>query len=325
MSVLILVEHDQGSAAPGAAEALTAGRTLALNLDLEPVAIVPGSDDPAITGVAAEYGVAHTITAALSGVDDYAPAAWAAALHAAIESTGASVVMTAGTDRGNEVLAHLGARMALPFIANCTEVEPGERWMVTRVRWGGSLLEQASLDAPVKILSTAPHSVEPEVRPVDATIESLVIALDEADTVVMVRDRIGASEGVTLATAPVVVSGGRGVGSPEGFGPLDELAALLGGVVGCSRVVTNNGWRPHSDQVGQTGTVVAPEVYIACGISGAIQHWVGMMNAKTIVAINTDTQAPMVTKSDYAIVGDLHEIVPAIVAAVEKRKAASAV
>jgi electron transfer flavoprotein alpha subunit len=117
-----------------------------------------------------------------------------------------------------------------------------------------------------------------------------------------------------------VVSGGRGVGSPEGFGPLERLAELLGGVVGCSRVVTNNGWRPHSDQVGQTGTVVAPDLYIACGISGAIQHWVGMMASKTILAINTDAEAPMVTKADYAVLGDLKEVVPAIVAEIEKRR-----
>ena len=129
------------------------------------------------------------------------------------------------------------------------------------------------------------------------------------------------AEGVTLATAPVVVSGGRGVGSPEGFGPLEELAGLLGGVVGCSRVVTNNGWRPHSDQVGQTGTVVAPDLYIACGISGAIQHWVGMMASKTIIAINTDAEAPMVTKADYAVIGDLAQVVPGIVQEIKRRHA----
>jgi electron transfer flavoprotein alpha subunit len=145
--------------------------------------------------------------------------------------------------------------------------------------------------------------------------------LTESDLITKVVDREVTFEGITLATAPVVVSGGRGVGGPEGFAPLEELAALLGGVVGCSRVVTNNGWRPHSDQVGQTGTVVAPDLYIACGISGAIQHWVGMMASKTIVAINTDAQASMVTKAHYAVLGDLHEIIPAIVEELKRRKA----
>jgi electron transfer flavoprotein alpha subunit len=125
---------------------------------------------------------------------------------------------------------------------------------------------------------------------------------------------------VTLATARVVVGGGRGVGSAEGFADLEKLAGLLGGVVGCSRVATNNGWRPHSDQVGQTGTRIAPQLYMACGISGAIQHWVGAMGAKHILAINTDRQANMVAKADYAVIGDLHDVLPAIVAEVERRR-----
>jgi electron transfer flavoprotein alpha subunit len=148
------------------------------------------------------------------------------------------------------------------------------------------------------------------------------VDLDERDLTTKVIDRVVTSDGITLATAPVVVSGGRGVGSPEGFAPLEELAELLGGVVGCSRVVTNNGWRPHSDQVGQTGTVVAPDLYIACGISGAIQHWVGMMASKTVIAVNTDAEASMVTKADYAVLGDLSEIVPAIVDEVKRRRSA---
>jgi electron transfer flavoprotein alpha subunit len=117
-----------------------------------------------------------------------------------------------------------------------------------------------------------------------------------------------------------VVSGGRGVGSSEGFAVLEELAGLLGGAVGCSRVVTNNGWRSHRDQVGQTGTRVAPNLYVACGISGAIQHWVGMMAAKKVLAINTDPEAPMVTRSDYAVIGDLHEVLGAVVTEVKRRR-----
>jgi electron transfer flavoprotein alpha subunit len=135
-----------------------------------------------------------------------------------------------------------------------------------------------------------------------------------------VVDRVTLSAGATLATAPVVVSGGRGVGGSEGFAVLEELASLLGGVVGCSRVVTNNGWRPHTDQVGQTGTRVAPTLYMACGISGAIQHWVGCMAAKNIMAINIDPEAPMVSKADYAVIGDLHEVLPAVVAEIKRRQ-----
>ena len=116
------------------------------------------------------------------------------------------------------------------------------------------------------------------------------------------------------------MGGGRGVGSAEAFAPLEELAAELGGVVGCSRAVTNNGWRNHTDQVGQTGTRIAPDLYMACGISGAIQHWVGAMASKKILAINTDREANMVTKADYAVIGDLHKVVPAITAEIRRRR-----
>ncbi|MYK74484.1 MAG: electron transfer flavoprotein subunit alpha/FixB family protein, partial [Acidimicrobiaceae bacterium] len=116
------------------------------------------------------------------------------------------------------------------------------------------------------------------------------------------------------------VGGGRGVGSAEGFAPLEELAALLGGRVGCSRAVTNNGWRPHSDQVGQTGTRIAPEIYIASGISGAIQHWVGAMGSKHILAINIDPEANMVVKADWAVIGDLHQVIPAMNAEIRRRR-----
>ena len=178
------------------------------------------------------------------------------------------------------------------------------------------------MSAPVKLVTLAPHSTEAAHAPVAGAgaVSEFTPELDESVTVTMVRDRVTVSEGVTLATAPVVVSGGRGMGSAEAFSMLEELADLLGGAVGCSRVVTNNGWKNHKFQVGQTGTVVAPDLYIACGISGAIQHWVGMMNAKNILAINIDRDAPMVTKADWAIIADLHEVVPAITAEIVRRR-----
>jgi electron transfer flavoprotein alpha subunit len=141
---------------------------------------------------------------------------------------------------------------------------------------------------------------------------------------VTVVDHVAPDTGgkVSLADAKVVVSGGRGVGSAEGFGILEELAALLDAAVGCSRVVTSAGWRPHSDQVGQTGTKVSPDLYIACGISGATQHIAGCKGAKTLLAINADREATIFAHADYAVIGDLHEIVPAITAELRKAKGA---
>ena len=145
--------------------------------------------------------------------------------------------------------------------------------------------------------------------------------VSDADRVVRVIDTVAAGGGgVSLAEADVVVSGGRGVGSSEGFSVIEELAELLGGAVGCSRAVTSAGWRPHTDQVGQTGTKISPDIYIACGISGATQHMAGCKGAKRLLAINPDAEASIFASADYGVVGDLHEIVPAISAEVRKVK-----
>jgi electron transfer flavoprotein alpha subunit len=250
----------------------------------------------------------------------YAPAAWAASI---VELTGRlepAAVVAAGTDVGNEVLAHVAARLDLPFAANCIEASIGDGTVVTRTRWGGSLLERASVHGPCTLLSVQPHAVTAaEVHGGDAAVEPFTPALEEADLVARIVEHVAPpSGGVSLAEAKVVVSGGRGVGSAEGFAIVEELAGLLGGAVGCSRVVTSAGWRPHTDQVGQTGTKISPELYIPCGISGATQHIAGCRGAKRILAVNADPEAPIFASADYAVIGDLHEILPAISAEIRK-------
>ena len=164
-------------------------------------------------------------------------------------------------------------------------------------------------------------NVEEGPSPVAVDVQKYATQVDEHDRMVRVIEHVAPpGGGVSLAEAKVVVSGGRGVGSKEGFAILEELAGLLGAAVGCSRAVTSAGWRPHSDQVGQTGTKVSPEVYIACGISGATQHMAGLKGAKRILAINSDPQAPLMLNADYTVTGDLKEIVPAISAEIRKRR-----
>jgi electron transfer flavoprotein alpha subunit len=254
-------------------------------------------------------------------LSDYAPEAIAESLAQLVGQQMPSAVIAAGTERNNEVLAHLAALLDLPLATNVLSVAPDQDgWRLSRVRWGGSLIEEATLSAVLKLLTVAPHSQTVWNGSQAATTQTFEPELSEELVRTRVRERVALEEGITLTTAPVIVSGGRGVGSADGFAVLEELAALLGGAVGCSRVVTNNGWRSHRDQVGQTGTRVAPQLYVACGISGAIQHWVGMMAAKKVLAINTDPEAPMVTKADYAVIGDLHEVLPAIIAEIRRRQ-----
>ena len=240
----------------------------------------------------------------------YAPAGWAAAI---VEAAGGDDIVGPGSDRGNEVLAHVSAQLDLPFAANVSEVRGDE---LTRIRWGGTLLEEARLHADRKLLTAAPFAFAPE----DAG--DVTVLEPSPGNGVQVVDHVAPDTGgkVSLADAKVVVSGGRGVGSAEGFAILEELAALLDAAVGCSRVVTSAGWRPHSDQVGQTGTKVSPDLYIACGISGATQHIAGCKGAKALLAINADKEATIFAHADYAVIGDLHEIVPAITAELRKAK-----
>jgi len=253
----------------------------------------------------------------MDAIQPFAPDALAAALAQAADEINASAVFAAGTERGNEVMARLAARTGLPFAANCIAATPGDPVTVTRLRWGGSLLEEAHLHSPRALITVAPHTVDADTGPPPVEVD--VTPAAEADLLVHVSGHVTPSNGgVSLAEAKVIVSGGRGVGSKDGFAIIEELAALLGAAVGCSRAVTSAGWRPHSDQVGQTGTKVAPDVYIACGISGATQHMAGLKGAKRILAINSDPQAPLMLNADYTVTGDLKEIVPAVSAEIRK-------
>jgi electron transfer flavoprotein alpha subunit len=232
----------------------------------------------------------------------YAPAAWAEAIAAT--AADAEAIVAAGSDRGNELLAHVAARLDQPFAANVTAID-GD--VVTRVRWGGSLLEEARLHGSPRILSVAPHT-----QPAAAPVAAEELTVDIGDAVRVLETVAESTGGVSLRDARVVVSGGRGVGSAAAFANNEVRAGRHGGAVGCARVGTAAGRRPHTDQVGQTGTKISADLYVACGISGATQHIAGAKGAKKILAINTDPEAPIFASADYAVIGDLHEVVPAI-------------
>ena len=318
--ILVFVDNDRGTLSPSALESLTPARVLAESLDASlDLATVGEGGRAALEPVGlGGYVISHPI------LSDYAPEAYGDALAQLVSEKEFSAVISLGDDRGAEVMAHTAAVLDQPLVANVTEIVdtqgPDASWEVIRVRWGGSLLERARLRSDLKLLTIAPHTFPaPETDGGAGPLHTFVPEIPDSLARTRVVERVKLAEGLTLATAPVVVSGGRGVGSAENFAILEELADLLGGVVGCSRVATNNGWRPHSDQVGQTGTRIAPDLYIACGISGAVQHWVGCMASKQILAINTDPEAPLVTKADYAVIGDLHEILAAVIAEIKAR------
>ena len=323
--VLAFVEHAGGEPDRLSLEALALARRIALATGGSVDAVLVGSDGAAPAAALGSHGVGLAHLAPDGKLDAYAPAAWAAAIRAVMDARTPVAVVAAGSERGNEVMAHVAARVGLPMAANVVDVTPGDSWRLVRQRWAGSLLEDAALDAPVRLLTVAPHAVAIDPATTGApppTISRLEPEIEPADLVArVVRVEPRESSGVSLQEAKVVVGGGRGVGSAAGFGQLESLATALGGAVGGSRVVTSLGWRPHTDQIGQTGLRIAPDLYIACGISGAIQHIVGCKAAKRILAINTDPESPIMTVADFAVIGDLNTVVPAITAEIERRRA----
>jgi electron transfer flavoprotein alpha subunit len=322
--VLALIEHVAGSPTMLSLEVLTMANRLAREMGRPLEAVAIGPKGAAAAGILSSYGVSTLYVADEPRLAEYVPAAWAHSIADLVDQVNPEVLIGTASDRGAEVMAHVAARMTLPMAANCTDIGPGDPFTVTRQRWGGSLLEEAHLKGRVKLLTLAPHALSAQASPsrTEVATRPFAPALDDKDFRVQFVPQVEVGTGkISLAQARVVIGGGRGVGSAEGFASLAELADLLGGAVGCSRAVTSLGWRPHSDQVGQTGTRIAPDLYVACGISGAIQHMVGCRAAKHILAINTDPAAPIVSQADYAVIGDVQKVLAAVNAEIRRVKA----
>jgi electron transfer flavoprotein alpha subunit len=303
-----------------------AGGVTAVVFADQDVAGASEADAELVAGLLAGAGASELCMVCSDELAGYAPAAWARSLEQLAAAGGVRAVVAAATDRGSEVLAHLGAMTGLPVAANCVSAQPSGAgsWQLVRQRWAGSVLEDAVLQAPCALLTVAADSLPVASGALSGAgprpaVRCFTPVLTAADLAVVATESAEHSSGMSLATARVVVGGGRGVGGPGGFAALEELAGLLGGVVGVSRVVTSQGWRPHRQQVGQTGTKISPELYLACGISGAIQHMAGCQSARHIVAVNTDADAPIIAHAEYAVIGDLNEVVPALVAAIKAR------
>lgn len=325
--ILGVIEYEENMVTEASLQMITFAQGIAASSADELVVLLIGGEDIGdLTEQLGKYGVAKVIQARHEQLSDYAPVAWAKIVSQVIAETSPQIVMAAGTDRGNEVMAHLAAMSDLPMAANCSAVSlpsSGDALQITRLRWGSSLLEEAVLKGDCSIMTVAMHVVEAEEvsEPVESVVQNFESTLTEKDLRVrLVRREADVVEGITLKNADVVVGGGRGVGSPEAYSMLEELAGMLNGAVGCSRVATNNGWRPHSDQVGLTGTRISPTLYIACGISGAIQHLVGCKGANKVMVINNDPEAAFFGKADFGVIGDLREIIPALIDELKQEK-----
>lgn len=317
--ILIFAEQVDGSFRKVAYEAVSEGRRLADTLGETVTAVVLGSGVDGIAGDLGKYGADKILVGDDPALADYTTDAYTNVLFDIVKGNGPRILLLGASSQGKDLSARLAARLRVGLAMDCIALKlDGENLIATRPVYGGKVLAEVTLEGIPQMIAIRPNVMEIVEVTKAGDVEKVDVNSGEVKTRV-VEKRLEAASKVDLTEADVIVSGGRGMGGPD-FSVLEELAEVLGGTIGASRSVVDEGWRPHSDQVGQTGKVVSPNLYIACGISGAIQHLAGMGSSKYVVAINKDPEAPIFKKADYGIVEDLFDAVPAITAGLKKLK-----
>ncbi len=313
--VLVLVEHAEGQVRKVTLELLTAARTLG-----EPAAVFVGPGYAQAAPRLGEYGAATVYVAQDPELTAYAGAPVAELLARLVAEQSPVAVLCAATADGREVAGRLAVRTGSGLLTDVVGLDADG--VATQSVFGGSAVVCSQVTRGTPILALRPNATAPEPAPTEPRRVDVIVELSAAARGARVVDRLVEEKGARpdLAEAAIVVSGGRGVGSAESFALIEELADALGAAVGASRAATDAGWYPHQYQVGQTGKTVAPQLYLAAGISGAIQHRAGMQTSKTIVAVNKDPEAPIFELADFGVVGDLHQVLPQLVAEIRSRQ-----
>ncbi|MFD8323108.1 electron transfer flavoprotein subunit alpha/FixB family protein [Kitasatospora purpeofusca] len=317
--ILVLVDHADGAVRKPALELLTLARRIG-----EPSAVVLGAGDKAaeLAAKAAEYGAAKVYVADGAEFADRLVVPKVDALAQIAKAADVAAVLVTSSGEGKEVAARVALRLGSGIITDAVDVRAGDNGPVaTQAVFAASYTVDSRVSNGVPVIAVKPNAVAPEAAPAAGAVEDVTVAFTGNAAKVVSRTPRVSSGRPELTEAAIVVSGGRGVGAAEGFGVVEELADVLGAAVGASRAAVDAGWYPHSSQVGQTGKQVSPQLYIANGISGAIQHRAGMQTSKTIVAVNKDPEAPIFELADYGVVGDLFEVLPQLTGEVKARKA----
>lgn len=315
MTVLVIAEQVDGEFRKVTFETLSA----AVELGGDVVAAVLGGGIDQAAAELSTYGAARILVADDPALADYTVDAYSNVLADIIGQVNPEVVLTGATMQGKELAARLSARLDAALATDCTAVRmEGGRVVATRPMYGGKILADVALTGAPAIVALRPNIVSIRQTPADGAVETVAASIGEVKT--QVKGKHLETGKLDLTEAEIVVSGGRGMGGDD-YSVVEALADVLGAAVGASRSAVDEGWRPASDQVGQTGKTVSPNLYVACGISGAIQHLAGMSSSKVIVAVNKDPEAPIFSKADYGIVGDLFDVLPELTEAVKKLKA----
>ena len=314
--VLVLAEHTGGDVKKVTCELIT----LACRFG-EPSVVWTGPGAEEGRERCAEFGAARIYVAGEAAFDEYVVAPTAALLAQLVGEKSPALVLVAGTAEGKEVAARLAVKTDSGLLTDAVDLTPGDDGPVAeQLNFGGATIVRSRVTRGTPIVAMRPHAVAPEPAP--AAAELSPVSMEENFAGAKITGRVVAERGERpdLTEATIVVSGGRGTGGAEGFGIIEQLADALGAAVGASRAVTDAGWYPHQFQVGQTGKTVSPQLYMAIGISGAIQHRAGMQTSKTIIAVNKDPEAPIFELADFGVVGDLFKVVPQLLEEISKRK-----
>jgi len=311
--VLIVVEHADSHVSKPAFELLTLARRLG-----EPVAVIFGETDDTVAKALGQYGATRVLSVTDPAIEDYLVAPKAEALAQIAESMQPAAILITSTPEGKEIAGRLAVKLGSGLITDATDIAADSTTMQSV--FAGNWTVTASVTHGAPVITVKPNAVTPEAAPTEPATEHVEVTISDAAKTARIvsREPKKASGRPELTEAAVVVSGGRGTSGD--FAAVEELADVLGGAVGASRAAVDAGWYPYAYQIGQTGKTVSPQLYIAAGISGAIQHRAGMQTSKAIVAVNKDSEAPIFALADLGIVGDLHKVLPAVIEEIKKRK-----
>lgn len=313
--VFVISEQREGAFRKVTYEAVSEGRRIADSLGAELVVLIAGSDINNLAGELEKYGPDKILLADDSSLAEYATETYTKIVADVVGSIQPELIIIGALIQGKDLSARLAARLDAGLVMECVAITVSDGDLTfTRPMYGGKIVAEVQIEGAPKIAAIRPNVMTISESPKTGVTENVDVQAIEAGTTI-VETSMEKGDKVELTEADIIVSGGRGTGGD--YSAIEDLADALGAAVGASRSAVDEGWRPHSDQVGQTGKVVSPNLYIACGISGAIQHLAGMSTSKYIVAINKDSEAPIFSKADYGIVGDLFDVVPEITKAVK--------
>lgn len=325
MSVLVYAENADGKFKKSIFEAVSYARAIADANNTSLVAISIGNVGNDQLTVLGKYGADKILNVSNDKLKNFVNQAYASVIAEAAKKENADVVVLSNSFSGRGLAPRIGVKLDAGVADGAVSLpdQSSGKFVVKKTAFSGKAFARVELTSPIKVVALTPNSYQVVEKAAAGTVEDFSVETKESDFKAMLKDIVKATDKVSLPDAEIVVSGGRGLKGPENWGMIEELANLLGAATACSKPVSDAGWRPHEEHVGQTGIAVSPNLYIAIGISGAIQHIAGISASKVIVVINKDAEAPFYKVADYGIVGDAFEVVPKLIAAIKEYKASA--